>query len=167
MTSNQPRPEFWCNRCSNRLKLDTVPESATSLGSGVAVKAYLTTCGHAVCQNCKQQCGDACPNCRKKCKTIEINEQMPPQLRILFGSIPKELENAHQKMDDVRKFQNKQYAVRREISKRNKHRYQVIHQTEQVEVQRVKQKNEDHRVANKKMRVIVEMLKRRKRPQHQ
>lgn len=92
---------------------------------------------------------------------------MPPQLRILFGSVPQELANAYQKTNDVRKFQNQQDAVHREKSKRDNHRYQVIQQTEQVELQRVKQEFEDHTVTNKKMRVIVEMLKRHKRVQQQ
>lgn len=92
---------------------------------------------------------------------------MPPQLRILFGSVPQELANAHQKINDVRKFQNKQDAVHRKKLKHDNHRYQVMQQTEQVEVQRVKQEFEDHRVTNMKMRVIVEMLKRHKRAQQQ
>lgn len=93
---------------------------------------------------------------------IVIDEGMPPNLRLLFEPITKQMEIQHQMSDATREFRSQQdKIVRKRVESAMRYR-QKIDQAEQDENQQVKREKENHKMDNQKLRVINEMLKRSK-----
>lgn len=100
--------KFYCNRCSNPLKLFQQANESVSSARSLVPRSSLTNCSHILCNACRPKCAEnqipVCPVCRANCRMIYITHDMPEHLRLRFMPL-----SASMKMlSKNRKFQRDQ-----------------------------------------------------------
>lgn len=158
--------EFHCNRCSRPLRVTSVPLSVDqtllngSRGSSIAIpmKSYVTNCKHMFCQNCIGKCQPQCAKCQKPCKMIEINEKMPPQMRVVFESIKQRIVQCHREITTARSFQQEQNRLHRQQLTETKRRYYQAGTAEMVNLKEAQKQLQNSRDLNRKLKCFGRMM---------
>lgn len=149
--------DYSCNVCLTELKITLLlSQSQQSISTIHTKRAYLTNCKHIYCQLCIQKVQLKCLICKKDCRSIEINDKLPPTIRFYFESFGEHRRNLLNYM----KFVNDQQNIRMEQLKYFYMRYKKYYEDERKKCTLIKQQFDNGAKNRNELIQIIKYLKK-------
>lgn len=114
---------IFCNSCG-----ESSPE--------VQREFFIGSCGHVFCSLCMANYKNFCRICNCQCKILQINEQMPSEVKIFFED--KSISNQFQLIEKINTFQEKHVRLYVEKTQIYQQKYNKI-KTEVMQLNKMKQ----------------------------